>query len=437
DHLGVARVDLADDPLPERQRLRVRIVDAKDAHARVGPVEEDRTQLGPERFAGRSQPVEVDDVLVAFGRVLGRLDGAVGAAVEPLRVLLHVWMVRGALEGDVERHVDVPLPRGGDEALEVLHGAELRMDRFVAAFGAADGPGASYVFGCGLERVVVSLARRAADGMERRQVDDVEAELLDVRDHRLGVAEGAVASRGTGRAREELVPGAEDGALALREDAQFLMMPDGHAPIRMARRRLREPGIERRRDGGRRLPGAKLLLGLPQARGIGGARGARRGSPLGRGSEQQRTFQELGMDLAARVDLALELAGPATEKVRPGLDREGVEAVLEERKLPLPRIVAEGAHGHFAGLRLGRRQLPPAQHDRQLIVAFLEDIGGDADRLADGALDGVPAAVDPRLHVLDDGAPDASGHPAASFVPREPSLPRAGAGTMWAFPRLR
>src|SRR5437868_7965731 len=220
-------------------------------------------------------------------------------------------MVRGALEGDVERHVDVPLPRGGEEALEVLHGAELRMDRFVPTFGAADGPGASYVFGSRLERVVLPLARRAADGMDRRQVDDVESELLDVRDHRLGVAEGAVASRGTGRAREELVPGAENGALALREDAQFLMMADGDAPIRMARRRLREPGIERRRDGGRRLPGAKLLLGLPQARGIGGARGARGGGSLGCRREVRRAFQKLGLDLASCVDLPLEPAAPA------------------------------------------------------------------------------------------------------------------------------
>src|SRR3954462_9170623 len=102
DHVGVASVHFADHPLPEGNRLRVRIIDAEDVHAGVDPVQEDRTQLRPERFARRSQPVEIDDVLVALGRVLRRLDGPVRPPVEPFRMLLHVRMIRRALEGDVE-----------------------------------------------------------------------------------------------------------------------------------------------------------------------------------------------------------------------------------------------------------------------------------------------------------------------------------------------
>jgi len=58
-------------------------------------------------------------------------------------------------------------------------------------------------------------------------------------------------------------------------------------------------------------------------------------------------------------------------------------------------------------------------------MAFLEDVRRDPDRFADGALDGVAAAIDLRLHILDDGAPDASGHPAASSR-AQVHLPRAG-----------
>src|SRR4051812_25453847 len=433
DHVWVASVDLADHPLPEGNRLRVRIVDAEDVHAGVDPVQEHRTQLRPERFAGRSQPVEIDDVLVALGRVLRRLDRPVRPPVEPLRMLLHVRMIRRALEGDVESDLDVPLLRRGDEALEVLQGAELRVHRLVTALGSADRPGAADVVRRRLERIVLSLARGAADRVDGRQVDDVEPQLAYVRNHRLGVPESSMPSGGPGRSGEELVPRAEDRALALREDAKLLRMADRDGPIGMPRGDLGKARIEGARDGGGRLAAAQLLLRFPQPQRVESACLTRRGSPLGCRGQERRTFQKLGMDLAAGVDLALELSCPATEQVRPGLDGERVQAVPEERKLPLPRIVAEVAHGDFARLRLRRRQLPPAEHYGQLVVALLEHVGGDPYRLADGPLHGVAAAVDLRLHVLDEDAPDASGHPAASCRGRR-ILPRAR--TMWAFLRM-
>ena len=64
----------------------------------------------------------------------------------------------------------------------------------------------------GLERVVRALAERAPDGVDRRQVEDVEAEVGDVRQARDDVAERAVAAGlRRGGAREELVPGREAG----------------------------------------------------------------------------------------------------------------------------------------------------------------------------------------------------------------------------------
>ena len=102
--------------------------------------------------------------------------------------------------------------RGLHEAPEVLERAELRMDRGVAALGAADGPGAARIAGPGGQRVVRALARGAADGMDGRQVDDVEAHAPDLGEPLDAVGEGAVAAGDPALgAREQLVPGREGG----------------------------------------------------------------------------------------------------------------------------------------------------------------------------------------------------------------------------------
>src|SRR5271166_3420392 len=44
DHVGIARLHFADDPFPEWKRLGVRIVDAEDADAVLGPVQENVAQ---------------------------------------------------------------------------------------------------------------------------------------------------------------------------------------------------------------------------------------------------------------------------------------------------------------------------------------------------------------------------------------------------------
>ena len=45
---GSRRLDLPDEPLPEGERLRVRVVDAEDAHAVVDPEADDAEQLAPQ-----------------------------------------------------------------------------------------------------------------------------------------------------------------------------------------------------------------------------------------------------------------------------------------------------------------------------------------------------------------------------------------------------
>ena len=123
----------------------MRIVDAEDADAAVDPELEDGAELVPEAAPVGGLEVERVDVLILLGRVLGVLDGAVGAVEEPVGVLLDPGVVGRALEGDVEGQLHAVGVGGGDEAVEVGEGAELGMDGLVAAFGRANGPGAAFV----------------------------------------------------------------------------------------------------------------------------------------------------------------------------------------------------------------------------------------------------------------------------------------------------
>ena len=100
------------------------------------------------------------------------------------------------------------------QEVEILDRAELRMQRLVPALAAPIAQGLPTSPGCAATRVVLALARGDADRMHRRQVEHVEAELLDVRqhlEHALEAAEGA---------REELVPGAEARSYGFDHDFQ-------------------------------------------------------------------------------------------------------------------------------------------------------------------------------------------------------------------------
>jgi hypothetical protein len=221
DHLRVDGADLLDQPLPERKRLGVRVVDAEDAHALVEPEEHDAAPFVPDRWQGVAVEVDVDDVLVLLRRVLGELDRAVGPPVEPLGVLLDPRMVGRALDGEVDGDLEAMVGRGGDQAAEAVEVAELGVERVVAALLRADRVGATGVVGRRCQRVVAALAIGPADRMDRREVEHVEAEVAHVRKAGDHVIEGAVAVGAAGlRAGEELVPGAELSALTVDEDGE-------------------------------------------------------------------------------------------------------------------------------------------------------------------------------------------------------------------------
>ena len=83
----------------------MRIIHAEDPYTALGPEEQDITQFVPEGLPAGIVVVERVDVLVFLGRILGVLDRAVRAVEEPFGMILHVGMVRGAVQCEVERYL--------------------------------------------------------------------------------------------------------------------------------------------------------------------------------------------------------------------------------------------------------------------------------------------------------------------------------------------
>ena len=335
-------------------------------------------------------PVEVVDVLVLLGRVLGVLDRAVGPLQEPLGVLGQPRMVGRRVERDVQAHVHAVLVGGRAQRLEVVHRPELGVHGVVPALGGADRVRRAGIVGAGGERVVAALAVLAPDRVDRREVQDVEAEVGDRRDLLLDRLQAAP------RAREQLVPGAEPGAHAVDVEREAGGQPRRAVALAGPRDRVEEVRRERRLGPGARLERVERALDR-------GAVLAGLGA-LGGVLEQHDALGELAREvvLAGGV-LALQLVAPGAEQVAPRLD------------VPLP--AARRLHGELAfpedavdvGVDRVHRHLEPAAGARRLVaddgaqhlVAVAEDVGRHPDRVADAALGRVASAVHRRCRVVD------------------------------------
>ena len=153
-------LNLADEPLPEGERLGVRVVDAEDRDAVADPEQQDVATRVPERLPVVAPEVERVDVLVLLRRILRVLDRSVGADVEPVVMLLHPGMIGRALQRVVERDLEAESARRVHEPIEVGERAEGRVDRRVSALFIADRPRTADVVRSGVERVVLSLCGR-------------------------------------------------------------------------------------------------------------------------------------------------------------------------------------------------------------------------------------------------------------------------------------
>ena len=152
DHLRVLGTHVADQPLPERQRLGVRVVDAKGLHALFHPAHHDVTQLGPQAGDGIGRiEIDVDDVLVLFRRIFRVFDRAVRAPVEPTRMLFEPWVVLGALDGEIQGDFQAVVGSSLDQPAEIIASAQLRVNSLVTALLTANGVGAARIIRAGGE----------------------------------------------------------------------------------------------------------------------------------------------------------------------------------------------------------------------------------------------------------------------------------------------
>ena len=268
------------------------------------------------------------------------------------------------------------------------------MDGGVAALGRADRVDAAGVAGRRDQGVVAALALGAPDRVDRREVDDVEAELGETGE--LGLDAGEAPPR----AREELIPGPEAGPHPLDLDRRDEVHARRRAAIGGARggrdhlraERVRgalgEAALAVLEHGGRRREAALVLA-------------ARAGRRL---AQQQRPLGELARDvLLAGGELALELLAPRRLGIGPGLDRPAPRPLLGHGEGGLEAVLAAlevgAAHRRLAPERVIG---PAVAHDRaHRRRAVAEDERADLDAVADAGLGRVATAVDQRLGVLD------------------------------------
>ncbi len=202
------RLNVGNHPFPEGHRLRVWIVDAEDRDAFLDPEAHHIAQRKPQRRQRIAIEVDVDDVLIFLRRIFGKLDRAVRAPVEPLRMLLDPRMIRRALDGKVESDLEPVRARRRDQTCEIIEIAKLLVDCIVAAILGANRIGAAWIVRPCPQVVVAAFAVGFSDGVNRGEVEHVEALVSDIRKSRDHVVERAVAKRVARlRARHQLIPG--------------------------------------------------------------------------------------------------------------------------------------------------------------------------------------------------------------------------------------
>ncbi len=170
----------------------MRIVDPKHAHALTGPKSENVSERRPEVLPVSTLEVERVDVLVLFRRVFGVANRPVRTLPEPVGVLLDPGVVGGGVKRNVERNLDMLFSGRRHKPLERGHSAELGVYLGEAAVFAANCVRTAGFILFGGRRVVLTFAKTFADGVNRRQIGDIETHLLDVVQVLGGVVECSV-----------------------------------------------------------------------------------------------------------------------------------------------------------------------------------------------------------------------------------------------------
>ena len=436
---------LPDEPLPEGHRLGVGVVHAEDAHAPRHPEANHRQHLREQPLAVFGVEVQGVDVLVLFGRVLGELDAAVGAPLEPLGMLGDPGVIRRGLQGKVQGCLHALLAAGALEAREVLQGAQLGLHSLVSSQLVAHRVGAAGAARGADQAVVGALAVGASDGVDGRQVDHCKTHLADLRQAALHVGEGGAAAlhRALG-SRPHLVPRGVPGLRAIGEHLQRARQPGPVATVGvLAHDQLQ---LLAQNDLGHRVPGS----GQPGARGQAPQHQAHLGQGSGDGltlavlffnavHQRQRPVHGRGgrkllfkidqyllqpaavlltgpcQDLLHQYPPLLQLAGevqarvvffaqvrrPGEEGVAPGQHRVLVGAVLLQAEGAPPAVVTRVRKLHGRLLPGVGPFWPPQQHRPQHLVTVGEDVRLHLEQVPHHALDRVAPAVEAGGDVFD------------------------------------
>ena len=296
-HVGVGVLDLTDQPRPEVGRLGVRVVDPKELDAVVNPVP-DHAQHLVVKTGGIVVEVDRIDVLVLLRRILRVGDGAVRQFGEPLPVLAGPRMIRRALQRQVQGHLHAQIACRGDEFVEVVDRAQIRMNSVVAALVAADRPWRPHVcreprWGscCGPCGVPCRSGGSAA-GTRRRTPSRRCAEAA-------AAAVAKVPCTGLPSASQ---PPVERGNISYHEpkraSGRSTQTPNCSPRVTSSRNgKLRQEfldfGSQRQRGAGHRVPGGPQRCGGRQQRIAPLARHPRRGTLEQRGADQQVVGQFL------------------------------------------------------------------------------------------------------------------------------------------------
>ncbi len=265
------------------------------------------------------------------------------------------------------------------------------------------------------EGVVAALAVRGADGVDRGEVDDVEAHLCDRRQPAGGGPQragppgaGARVVRRALRAGEHLVPRAGQRQLTLHEQRV----------VRRGRDHLTQrTGVKCADDGGGQPggePGRRCAVRVPQpgdGRVQGGARLVRQPVACCGPREQLDAFGEHELDVDAGLDLDRRVVRPGAVRVRPAFDPEGPGAGGIRNEVGAVGVQALVDHAHPD--RRVHAAVGGEQHRRRGdgVVPLAEHRRGDLDGLAHHGLGRPAAGLEDRLHVDHRDATDRRGRP--------------------------
>ncbi len=284
---------------------------------------------------------------------------------------------------------------GVEQIGEVTECPQAGVDGRVATGARADGPRAPGILGRGRQGVVAALSKLRADGVDRRQVEHVEAHGRQIRHPPRRAPKAAVA------AGKQLVPRAHQRPRPIDPDRNERTLGPIGASLG-ASQGGPEAGGESR---------CQPLLGW-QTVVLQGTESRQQDHRVPAGGQalfhHQHGFGDLDVDVLTGTQLDPRLVGPGGVAVRPRLDGQMVQAEALGTPLGPPLVVSEIRHDRHRrrSARIRRRPVDDEAGGDD-VVTVLEHRGPDRHHFPHGGLGGIAARRRPGPHIIDH---DMTGH---------------------------